>query len=238
MISLRQLTPIGDKAFRTWCERNDPSESLNLEVFQSESMSNPVEINRMAIEFDENKIFSNKYELGAYLYEKLEHCPVNDRIWHFLTVVYHKQLLRKDGSIGEFYRFYLRKQLKHRQSRHLLQPVFNLYSYYHKQPDLIRFLLLSPVNETAVVFRETVQHQDLIKNENFIRVSRRLFYDEKKKILTKGITDYFLRFIALFKQYERTYDLYSMPDDRILNDLINKHPEFNRFKSGLFTKRW
>ena len=238
MIPLRQLTRKGNSKFRRWCEKNDPSESLNLEVFQSESMSNLVEIDGIVIKIDESKIFSNKFELGAYLYEKLEHCPVNDRIWHFLTVVYHNQLLRKDGSIGEFNRFYLKKQLKHRHSRHLLQPVFNLYSLYHKQPELIRFLLLGPVNEAAKVFLETVQRQDLMKNENFIRVSKRIFYDEKNNILKPKISQYFLRLIALFMQYERTYDLYSMPVDRILNDLINKHPEFDRFKSGFFTKRW
>ncbi len=238
MISLRQLTPTGDKAFRTWCEKNDPSETLNLEVFLSGSMSTPVEIDEIAIEIDESKVFSTKFELGAYLYETLEHCPVNDRIWHFLTVVYHKQLLRRDGTIGEIDRFYINKQKSFYPFVHLLKPVFDLYFFYHKHPDLIRFLLLNPINESGELFLETIKRQDLMRNENFINVSKRLFYDEKKNILKPKISQYFLRLIALFKQYERTYDLYSMPANRILNDLINKHPEFDRFKSGFFTKRW
>ena len=41
----------------------------------------------------------------------------------------------------------------------------------------------------------------------------------------------FLRLITLFYQYERSYDLYSMPSKEIFDKLIDPLNDFDKFKS-------
>lgn len=218
MIELRRLTAEEDKKFQELCKIDD--NNLDIKNFPGKKLSSVVELN-------EDKKFNNKFELGKYLYEKLSNIPVDIKTWHFLVIAYHKKLLNSKGKIGETKRFYINSEKRYYPFTHLLKPVFDLYSFYRDTPDSIEFLLLSPVNESGKLFLETVKRQDMMKNINFIEVSRRLFYDEKKKKLKKGIAESILRLITLFKQYERTYDLYSMPADKILENLIRKHKEFD-----------
>jgi len=154
------------------------------------------------IEIDPDRKFNNKLELGAYLYEKL-------------------------GGAS----FYIDPQKPYYPFTHLLKPVFDLYGFYDGEKTLIDFLLLNPVNESGRLFSETVKRQNLLRNENFIRASKNLFFDEGEKKIKTGIQDDFLRLIALWQQYERTYDLYSMPAERILQNLIGKHDEFASYIS-------
>ncbi len=219
MIKLKKLTGRGNERFLDLCRKNDSSGSnFDIEKFTTEEISENIII-------DPSKIFVNKLELGEYLYEKLKDISVENSVWHFLVIVYHKQLL-KDGKIGEIDRFYIDPQKSYYPFTHLLKPVFDLYSFYYDKKDLIDFLLLNPINETGQLFLETVKRQDMMKNQSFIQVSRKLFYDDKNKKIKRGIQNDLRRLIALFKQYERAYDLYSMPAEKILKNLITRHQEF------------
>lgn len=218
MIKLRKLTETEDQKFKILCDKDDlSSNDLGIGKFTGEEIHIDVEI-------DEGKKFNNKFELGEYLYEKLSNIPMDANTWHYLVSVYHKQLLQNNGKIGETARFYINTS----RPRHLLKSVFDLYSFYHKDAELIEFLLLNPINKSGKLFMDIVVSQHIMKNINFIQVAKTLFYDKKNKKIKTGIKQDFLRLVALFKQYERNYDLYSMPADRILKNLISKHSEFNK----------
>ncbi len=228
MIKLRRLTVQEDEEFKIWCAKDGLiNNNLDQEDFPGEAISTNVEI-------DEDKTFDNKFELGKYLYERLGSIPENTdtRVWHFLVIVYHKQLLKNNGEIGETGRFYLDIQKSFHSSPHLhlLKSVFDVYNFYSKSTESIKYLLLNPINESSKLFLEIVKRQDIMKNKNFIQASRILFYDDKENKIKRGVEEATLRLIDLFKQYERTYDLYSMPADKILDNLISKHEEFNTFK--------
>ena len=229
MIELRKLTEAEDQKFKEFCEQHDPSRhNLDIKKIQGDAISS----NR-DVEIDEDKEFNNKYDLGGYLYEKLKDIPMDPQTWHFLIIVYHKQLLNSEGKIGEVARFYIDPQKSYYPFTHLLKPIFDLYNFHHGNIELIKFLLLNPVNESSRLFLETVKRQDMMKNENFIRVCKDFFYDEKNNKIKRGVEGSLLRLITLFKQYERTYDLYSMPSNKIMKNLISKHEEFNKFNTSI-----
>lgn len=231
MIKLKKLTVTEDQEFKKLCEKwnsnvennNIKNNILDIDSFLGEEISTRVEI-------DENKKFNNKFELGKYLYEKLNAVPMDSKIWHFIVIVYHKQLLRKDRKIGEIDRFYIDDRKSFYPFTHLLKPVFDLYRSQRRYITRIKFLLLTPVNENGSLFLEIVKRQDIMKNINFIEVSEKFFYDKRKNKPKRGAQAGVLRLIDLFKQYERTYDLYSMPADKIMSVLMSKHEEFNKFR--------
>ncbi len=223
MVKLRKLTAKESVQFQSLC-KEDALLACNLDAgdFASGEILADIEI-------DPDREFDNKLQLGAYLYEKLGGVSsVDNEVWHFLVIVYHRQLL-KNGKIGQTDRFYIDPQKPYYPFTHLLKPVFDVYRFYHDKQTPIDFLLLNPVNESGRLFLETVKRQDIMKNENFIQASRSLFYDEENKKIKTGIEDDFLRLIALLKQYERTYDLYSMPAERILKNLIARHDQFHKY---------
>ena len=154
-------------------------------------------------------------------------------------IIYREQLLNsrlKNKGIGEIGRFCIDDSKSYYPFTHLLKPVFDFYNFYNKETNLIEFLLLNPVNESGGLLLETTKRQDIMKNKNFIEVSKKIFYDDENREIKRGSTNAIKRLIDLFKQYERTYDLYSMPSKMILEKLISKHKEFDKFESGSLSK--
>ena len=97
MIKLQKLTRESEKAFQRKCKSNEIA--FNLHDFKTEEIESEIDIN-------ESKQFKNKFELGEYLYSLLKDIDVSNNIWHFLVIVYHKQLL-KNNKIGEIDRFFI-----------------------------------------------------------------------------------------------------------------------------------
>ncbi len=65
-----------------------------------------------------------------------------------------------------------------------------------------------------------------------MKVARRFFYDENTKSLKKdigSIKESIIRLIKVWKQYERSFDMYRMPSEEIINKLLIKHNEFRKF---------
>ena len=234
MIKLQKLTPKAEAEFKKICQTKDLFEyELKIEDFKTSNVE-------LDIEIDKTKIFNNKFELVEYLYSKLKDLEIiENSIWHFLVIVYYKQLISskvKNGVGKGLDRFFIKKERTYYPHTHLLKAPFDFYSFYTTTPQDINFLLLNPVNEGGQLLLEIIKRQDIMKNKNFIEVVKTILYDKRKKKIKRGFKDGILRLIDLFKQYERSYDLYSMPAKDILEKLIVKHKEFNKFKTGLFNK--
>ena len=142
-------------------------------------------------------------------------------------LIYHKQLLKNGTELGEEKRFFIDTTDSYYRSRHLLKNTFDFYKFYHKNPSDIKFLLLNPVNENSDSFLQITKRQNIMKNKNFILVSKKLIFDAKKEKLKTGHDKLIARLIHLWQQYERTFDLYSMPYKQIIK-LINKKDTYLR----------
>ena len=93
----------------------------------------------------------------------------------------------------------------------------------------IEFFLQDKVNANGVFYRRIAENQDIVKNPTFIKVARQFFYNEKTKTLKKDITNPIQRLIKVWKQYERSFDMYRMPSKEVINRLLIKHDEFGIF---------
>jgi len=246
MIKLQQLTQASNQDFLRICEGELQASSFDSVNFEFEDIDTKYDI-----DIDENKLFKSKFEFGEYIYHQLKPIPVIDtRVWHFLTIVYSKQLLNKNQQIGEIDRFYISSYKTFYPFTHLIKPVFDLFRFYANDLNLIKFLLLNPVNESSGMFLEIVKRQELMKNKNFIEICKKIFYTQsitsknkskkkhKKKqklknqlgYLKDGYSDGLQRLIKLYSQYERGFDLYSMPSNYFIDNYLVKHQEFDRFK--------
>ena len=213
MISLGKLTREADEKFLQKLKESKEDLNLNIEDFETKKIDE--------IEIDEKKIFKNKFELAKYLYETLPNTEIETRVWHFLVIIYHQQLLKK-GKAGEIERFYYKDSF-HNKHIHLLKSPYEFYQLYSKKPDLIEFLFSNPVNENGAFFLEITKRPSIMRNRQFIKVCKQLFCKEGKIV---GSVDLLKRLITLFNQYDRTYDMYGMPSEKIISDLLTRHSEF------------
>ena len=232
-MQIKQLTNVATNQMKDMLLQHKKEErtnwpSLCIQDFEIEDVNIDT-----SIEVDERKQFNNKFELAQYLYEQLHQIPmISDGIWHFFMIVYQEQLF-KDKQIKAVENYIVSESVRY-PFTHLLKPTYDLYRFYSKTPETVEFLLLNPIHESGGLFLEIVKRQDIMRNRHFIEIIKEFFYDSRNKKLETGHIDYTLRLIALFKQYARTYDLYSMPKDMILDQLIKKHKEFERFAPHLY----
>ena len=112
--------------------------------------------------------------------------------------------------------------------------VYDICKFYRKNLDQIEFLLTGPINKSGYIYLNIVRKQDRMKNINFIKVVRNLFYDDKIKRFKKGtgIDRGMDRLVELYNQYERSFDMYSMPSEYFIDHILKKkHRELKKFFS-------
>ena len=226
-MKLQKLTSKGMKQLKT-----------DLENISKENIVNPIiDIKKYdteqveGIEIDKNKHFENKLSVGKYfLHTFSEGFQPDIQTWNWLSILYYKQLLNK-GKIGELQRLFISESSYDYQYRHLLKAPYDICRFYKKNLNDFRFLLLDKVNINGELYRRTVESSEIRKNPEFMKVARRFFYDENTKSLKKniGIKESIIRLIKVWRQYERSFDMYRMPNKEIINKLLIKHDEFGKF---------
>ena len=213
----------------------------DLEKISKESIVNPIiDIKRYetkqveGIKIDKNKQFDNKLSVGKYfLHIFPEGFQPDIQIWNWLAVLYYKQLLNIQGKVGELQRLFISESSPDYNYRHLLKAPYDICRFYKKDLNDFKFLLLDKVNINGELYRRTVESPEIRKNPEFMKVARQFFYDESTKSLKKGIgggiKESIIRLIKVWKQYERSLDMYRMPSKEIINKLLIKHSEFGKF---------
>ena len=228
-MKLQRLTLKGIKQLRT-----------DLEKISKENIVNPIidikkyETERVeGIEIDKNKQFDNKLSVGKYfLHIFPEEFQPDIQIWNWLAILYYKQLLNIQGKIGELQRLFISDSSPDYHYRHLLKAPYDICRFYKKNLDEVNFLLLDKVNINGELYRRTVESPEIRKNPEFMKVARQFFYDENTKSIKKGIggtKESIIRLIKVWKQYERSFDMYRMPSEEIINKLLIKYNEFGKF---------
>ena len=224
-MKLHELTTRGNQKLERDLERfrADTSPKINIDDYDAKKTD---------IEIDENKRFSNKLDVGKYFLGVFQDTPPKPEMWNWLSALYFKQLLNTQGEIGALQRLFISdKSYFAYQFRHLLMAPYDVYKFYRNEINEIDFLLRDPVNVNGGLYTEIVKRQDIFKNHNFIRVARKLFYDEKEQVIKKGGASMngIRRLIKLYGQYERSFDMYRMPSEVVIDKLLKRHKEFVRF---------
>jgi len=228
MIPLRFMLPDGENLFREFIYqvRNNPEvekPDLNREPYSREFSPQ--------IMIDDKIIFKSKLELAQYLDNIFREAHIsredvirNRNLWTWLAYIWWKQLTNNCNNIKERDEHYICTEPSNyrRYYTHLVAAPYILYSLYNL-PISMLFLYNPPwkIND----FTERVAaNQFLISHRNIVEVIYSLYFDEKKQRPKKGSTSpdapgNIRRFIKVLRQFELTYDIYSMTPQQIIEIL-------------------
>lgn len=224
---LEKLTQNGFMKLKSDLERyqGDIDPHFDINNYESEDIFYNGEI----IEIDKKKSFENKLVIGKYFLHVFPNEFFPDiKTWNWLSLLYYKQLLNVEKKIGALQRLFVDENFSYYPHTHLLKSPYDICKFYKDDLNKIKFLLLDKANINGSIYLEISKRQDIIKNHNFIEVACDFFYDKNTKSLKKGISKQstVLRLIKVWKQYERSFDMYRMPSKKIINELLIKHDEF------------
>ena len=227
-MKLRQLTQKGMKKLEADLEKHRQENSIDpiIDINRYESQ----EVN--GIEVDKSKQFDNKLSVGKYfLHIFPDKFQPDIKIWNWLSVLYYRQLLNIQKKIGELQRLFISEYYSYYPYRHLLKVPYDICKFYKEDLDRVKFLLLDKVNRSGVLYRRIAENQDIKKNQIFMEIASRVFYDRNRKSIRQGIdiTDAITRLIQVWKQYERSFDMYRMPSKEVIEKLLSRHDEFGQF---------
>ena len=226
-IKLQKLTEKGMEKLKDDLEKirieNSINPTIDIKKYETEQIE--------GIVVDKYK-FENKLSVGKYfLHIFPENFQPDKKTWNWLAVFYYKQLLNDQKKIGELQRLFISENSQDYHYRHLLQAPYNICKVYKKNLNDLKFLLLDEVNKSGELYRRIVENSEIRKNLEFMKVARQFFYDENTKLLKKNISikESIERLIKVWRQYERSFDMYSMSSEQIINKLLSKHDEFRCF---------
>ena len=217
------------KALYKLKEEKKINPQLNINDYEAKELSG-----FEAVKVDENKFFTSKMSVGKYFLhifpDKFNPCPGT---WNWLSVLYFQQLL-PNQTVGDLRTIFVPKHHSFYPYRHLLKAPYDICKFYKNYigeeswSKEIDFILMDNVNISKELYRRIAESQDIVKNHEFIKTARKLFYNEQKKSLKRKVPDGIKRLIKIWKQYERSFDMYRMPSQHFLK-LLNQHEEFLPF---------
>lgn len=213
------LTPVPDTLL------SDPTMSVEL--------SPPVSI--------EKRTFANRMELGAYLHQLLEEVDPNihrdSGLWAWMTLLYFDQVCPKNDkgerAVGaQSAKWIPRMDLSRRFYRHCLLGPYLAYRSHRHQPEEAAVLLADPLHvTTSEAFRLFIE-TPFVNIASPVALATQFYYDPNKGKLRRGVgvkgAGGMRRYLQVLQQLDLTYDLHSLPVDR-LRDLLPS--EFNKWKN-------
>lgn len=186
--------------------------------------------------------FKTKLEAARYLYPIIsrmrsdnpkENPYGNTYLWSWLAAYYFDTVCPVEPSgerkirRNEKYILMPRWDLFH---RHLLATPVRVYETHDQNPEECMILLDGPLHIQGEFVEQLMSSQDIALNRSAIAAANTLYWDQEKseprKVRGKNEPGKLRRFVAVFKQFDLTYDLYSMES----SEIIDIYPEeFHKF---------
>lgn len=234
-MKIRKLNKSGIIEFERFIEnlRNGGKQNTPDHLLTDPSTSEVLEVD---LELEKGS-FSNRYELGIYLVEKLNDMDMQKIIgdsgfWSALALFWFDQLcpLKADGSRkpSMVYNYILSENYNHRP-RHAIFTTWQLVELYGEHS---RYLLSRELPVRGELIEQLMARQYFLSCTGVMQAASTLYYDPERKTFKKGAAGRtsagcVYRFVSWLQQLEINYDLFSISSD----DLINLMPkEFERFK--------
>lgn len=133
---------------------------------------------------------------------------------------------------GEIARWIPQLDNKRRYYRHYTLGAYLVFLAHHESPRRSLVLLSEPVHvSTSEIFREFVE-SPVLSSSTALNVAARLYLDARTETLRRGVgvkgPGGARRLLDVLMQFDRTFDLHSMSEDRLLAILP---AEFSRFRN-------
>lgn len=235
---LRQFTRDGVKRFEQYLValKEDPSLELPTVLLEDDTVSRPIKPETII----EQRVFSNRLELGLYLNKVLSACDHhslmhNNGLWSWLSLFYFDQVCPADQSgrrkRGQMERYVMHSENFRTRYRHLLATSYNVVHIHRDSPERAAVLLCGSVNEDSEITREFAGDMRLITVPSAVEAATLLYYDPeterpKKKASGKG-RGAARRLTTVLAQFDLTWDLHELSAANLIAMLP---AEFNRFR--------
>lgn len=233
-MKLRKLTEVGTREFQGFLDRlrNANDEPIPLHLLEDEYSSNELDLD---IEV-ESLEFRRRYDLGVYLGHKLKVCNQQEisadiGLWTWLALFYFDQLCPKtqDGQRKpDRNDNYVLSREKNCHHRHAIRTT---YLFVREYGSTAFFMLTNPLRKRGELTEQLSARPYHISCRGVIEAASMLYFDPVLKIPKKGAAGKGAgtsrRFARVLKQFELTYDLYSMGVNEVLRILPR---EFEKFK--------
>jgi hypothetical protein len=189
------------------------------------------------VEADADRTFRRRYDLAEYLHGLIPKLgladPTRDKgLWTWLALLWFDQLapvskgVRKVGEAAKWVPDYGRKEY-----RHLVLGPSQIFTAIADSPRRGLALLHNPPHTPGELVGQLAATQDVAQSKAAIGAATQLYYDMAAQKLAHGAGGSGAgsprRFRTILDQLDRTFDLQSITEDRLLA-LLPK--EFNRYK--------
>lgn len=241
MIPIRLMLPEGENQFREYIRQV----RTNLSTARPDLNSNPFSQEfSPQIMVDETKTFMSKLELAEYLYNcfrvagiRREHILGKNKLWTWLAYLWFDQLapVRCTGTggraIGEDAKYICSSDYRD-YYRHFVAGPYSIYSLHGRDNSLL--FLHSPVYEHNDFIEQFASRQFIISYPEIVKAVTKLYFDSNDRKPKRGAQSRdregnIRRFVKVIRQFELTFNIYTMDCDKILNILPD---EFNVWKQG------
>jgi len=189
------------------------------------------------VQADADRQFPRRYDLAEYLHGLVPGLglqdPTRDRgLWAWLALLWFDQLApanRGVRKVGERAKWMPESGWKY--YRHLVLGAYLIYLTSQDRPQRATALLHNPPHTPGELVGQLAATQDVAQSKAAIGAATTLYYDPQKKTMKRGAGGSGAgsprRFRTVLDQLDRTFDLQSLTEDRLLTLLPN---EFERFK--------
>ncbi|RLI76483.1 hypothetical protein DRP05_12820 [Archaeoglobales archaeon] len=245
MIPLRIMLSEGEDQFRKYIQQVKIDSSISRPDLNQNRYSKEFS---PKIEVEEKVSFESKFDLAKYLYDLFDKAGVTRKdvlkekgLWTWLAYLWFDQLTNDLKNILKREEYYICTEPSNyrRYYLHLVASPYIIYSLFINSRYGVHISMPFLYNEVwkSNDFAEHVApNQFIISHENLVDTIYKLYYDESKNRPKKGVTDRnkpgsIRRFVKVIRQFELTYDIYSMTSDQII-ELLPSEFDFWKPKSN------
>ena len=226
-MKLRRFNETGIARFAEFLSSPSNSEEQLMQLLQDAELSEVV-----SVDIDVETVeFTNRLVLGEYLFSLFENAPIvgldNDRgIWSWLAAFFFEQLSPPIGErarwipSGDYRKYY----------RHLLAGPYKIYRAHRDNPQRALAILATNPSSPGDIAEQLASRQEIVTSKPLMEVATRLYIgpnDTPKRGAAGRGPGSARRLAQVLNQLDLTWDLYSLPPDKLLDMLP---VEFDRFR--------
>ncbi len=237
---LRRLNDLGMERLGSFLKS---LETDTPEPMPSMILSDPAVSEALPVEIHvDNVVFARRFEVGRYLYDLLAQLRTPENltlerdagIWSWLSLFYFDQLCppTRDGARrpGELARWIPRFDAARRYYRHLLVGPYLIFKLYVHDPDVAMVLLCTKPHAPGDIVEQFVSRPQLVTSSAAVGAATKLYHvtDGTFRRGAAGKDGGSVRRLAeVLMQFDRTFDLYVLTTEALMNLLPR---EFDRFR--------
>lgn len=237
MDAIRELTDKGCELFTEYIIRLRQG-SGELPPIQELSFEPLSERFRPSIEIPQ-KTFDTRMQMGEYLVDCFSGIDRNlltskPGLWSWLALYWFDMICpavnRNNRKVKQTIRYVCSEDYRH-YYRHLVASTWDIFSLYGKRS---RLLLDCPPYKHNDFMEQIASRQDMITNRALINAVDMLYWDSNRNCAKRNATNRKVlgnlrRFLYVYWQFDKTYDLHSLSADEILGLLPD---EFNCWRES------